>query len=238
MESYYLRSKNIANSFLFILPLLALYEVGIALQGSSIKNASGVFIENFFTLFGKNGHLVFNSLVITFFLISIVYIEKKERLNFQTFVFMFFESMVYALFIGTVLGFFVYQILFPYALAQPFSMNMWLGVILSIGAGVYEEIVFRLLLITALSFIFATLLKVSKPLSAVISIMTAALLFTAMHYVGTLGDVFTNANFTFRALSGVILSAIFLFRGLGIAVYTHAIYDVLSVIKPFHVSGG
>jgi len=67
MESYYLRSKNIANSFLFILPLLALYEVGIALQGSSIKNASGVFIENFFTLFGKNGHLVFNSLVITFF---------------------------------------------------------------------------------------------------------------------------------------------------------------------------
>jgi hypothetical protein len=68
--------------------------------------------------------------------------------------------------------------------------------------------------------------------------MTAALLFTAMHYVGTLGDVFTNANFTFRALSGVILSAIFLFRGLGIAVYTHAIYDVLSVIKPFYVSGG
>lgn len=235
MESYYHRSKNIANSFLFILPLLVLYEVGIALQESSIRNASDVFIEKIFNLFGKNGSLIFNLLVIAFLLISIVYVEKKYRLDFLTFVFMFGESMVYALFMGNVLGYIVYEILFPYALAMPFSLNMWLGIILSVGAGVYEEIVFRLLLITSLYFIFTTLLKISKPLSATISIMTGTLLFAAMHYVGTLGDTFTYSNFTFRILAGIVLSTIFMFRGLGVAVYTHALYDVLSVLKPFHV---
>lgn len=234
-ESYYHRSKNLARSFLFILPLLVLYEVGIALQGSSIKNASDVFVEKVFGLLGKNGSLIFNFLVIAFLLISIIYIEKKYQLDLTTFIFMFLESVVYAFFIGNVLGYVVYKILFPYALARPFSMNAWLGVILSIGAGVYEEIVFRLLLITALSFIFATLLKISKPVSKILSIMMGALLFAAMHYVGTLGDIFTNTNFTFRALSGIVLSTIFLLRGLGVAVYTHAIYDVLSVLKPFHI---
>ncbi|GJQ23609.1 MAG: CPBP family intramembrane metalloprotease [Planctomycetia bacterium] len=238
MESYYHRSKNIANSYLFILPLLVLYETGIALQGSGIKNASGVFIEKIFTLFGKNGSLIFNFLVIVFFLISAIYVEKKHKLDLLTFIFMFLESVVYALFIGNVIGYVVYKLLFPCALARPFSVNMWLGIILSIGAGVYEEIVFRLLLIKLLCFVFATLLKISKPMSATISVMTGALLFAAMHYVGSLGDVLTDTNFTFRALSGVVLATIFLSRGLGVAVYTHAIYDVLSVLKPFHVSGG
>ncbi|OOP56287.1 MAG: hypothetical protein AYP45_09485 [Candidatus Brocadia carolinensis] len=148
---------------------------------------------------------------------------------------MFGESMIYALFMGNVLGYLVYKILFPYTLAMPFSLNMWLGIILSVGAGVYEEIVFRLLLITSLYFIFTTLMKISKPVSAIISIITGTLLFAAMHYMGTLGDTFTYSNFTFRILAGIVLSTIFMFRGLGVAVYTHAIYDVLSVLKPFHI---
>lgn len=94
---------------------------------------------------------------------------------------------------------------------------------------------FRLLLLSILYYVFVALLKINKPISAVVSIIVGALLFTGMHYVGTLSDSFTYTNFTFRLLAGIFLSAIFLFRGLGIAVYTHAIYDVLSVLKPFHV---
>ena len=112
---------------------------------------------------------------------------------------------------------------------------MWMGIILSVGAGVYEEIVFRLLLITLLYFTLTTLLKIYKPIGAIISIITAALIFTFMHYVGSLSDSFTYTNFTFRFLAGIVLSTIFLFRGLGVVVYTHVIYDVLTVLKPFQV---
>lgn len=235
MKSYFHRSKSLASSFLFILPLLILYEVGIVMHGSGIKNAADVIVKTPLALFGKNGSLIFNSLVIVFLFTSVFYIEKEYRLNVLIFVPMFMESVVYSLFMGYALGFIVYKVLFPYVLAKPFSTNMWTGIILSVGAGVYEEIVFRLLLLTALYYLFATLLKINKPLSAAASIMLGALIFTGMHYVGTLSDSFTYTSFTFRLLAGIFLSAVFIFRGLGIAVYTHAIYDVLSVLKPFHV---
>lgn len=235
MKSYFHRSKSLANSFLFILPLLVLYEVGMALQGASIKNTADVIVKTPLLVFGKNGSLIFNSLVIAFLVVSVFYIEKEYRLNFRIFIPMFFESMVYALCMGYALGFVVYKVLFPYVLAKPFSTSMWMGIILSVGAGVYEEIVFRLLLLSILYYLFVTLLKINKPISAIVSIILGALIFTSMHYVGTLSDSFTYTNFTFRLLAGIFLSAIFMFRGLGIAVYTHAIYDVLSVLKPFHV---
>ncbi|HHT9130305.1 MAG TPA: CPBP family intramembrane glutamic endopeptidase [Candidatus Brocadiaceae bacterium] len=234
MKSYFHRSKSLANSFLFILPLLILYEVGIAMQGSSIKNVADIIIKTPFSIFGKNGSLIFNSLVIVFLFISVFYIEKKYQFSSIIFIPMLTESLAYALFIGYGVGFIVYKVLFTYTLAKPFSMDKFLGIILSVGAGVYEEIVFRLLLLSALYFIFTNLLKINKPIGVTISVILGALVFTSMHYLGALSDNFTYTNFTFRLLSGLVLSTIFMLRGLGIAVYTHSIYDVLSVLKPFH----
>ena len=235
MKSYFHRSKSLANSFLFILPLLVLYEVGIAMSGSHIKNTADVIVKTPLMFFGKNGSLIFNSLVIVFFFAAMFYIEKEHRLSILIFIPMFLESIMYAVFLGYGVSFVVYKVLFPSTLASPISRDVWMGIILSVGAGVYEEIVFRLLLLSALYFLFANLLKVSKPISVVFSIIMGTLIFTSIHYVGTLGDSFTYTNFTFRLLAGIILSIIFMFRGLGVAVYTHAIYDVLSVLKPFHV---
>ncbi len=235
MKLYFHRSKSLANSFLFILPLLVIYEIGIAIQGSGVKNTADVIVKTPLILLGKNGSLIFNSLVIILLFVSVFYVEKEHRLNPVIFISMFIESAVYALFVGYGLGFIVYKILFTYVLAMSFSKDLWMGIILSVGAGVYEEIVFRFLLISLLYFILTNLLKTNKPFGIIISIITAALIFTALHYVGTLGDRFTYTNFMFRLLAGIVLSTIFIFRGLGIAVYTHAIYDVLSVLKPFHI---
>jgi hypothetical protein len=54
-----------------------------------------------------------------------------------------------------------------------------------------------------------------------------------MHYIGMTGDSFSMSSFLFRAVAGFILSAIFVFRGLGIAVYTHVIYDILIIQKTY-----
>lgn len=235
MKSYYNPSKNIANSFLYILPLLVLYEVAIAIQNSGVKNTAGIAIKTPLTVFGKNGSLIFNLLVITLLFVSLFFIEKKYRFSSLIFIPMALESLVYALFIGHVLGFFVYNVLFPLIIAAPLSTNIWTGIVLSIGAGVYEEIVFRFLLLSALGFLFTNLLKFRKPISAIISIMISAFIFTTVHYLGALKDDFTYAGFTFRLLSAIFLSVIFIYRGLGIVVYTHAIYDVFTFLKPFNV---
>ncbi|HJO56113.1 MAG TPA: CPBP family glutamic-type intramembrane protease, partial [Candidatus Scalindua sp.] len=56
-------------------------------------------------------------------------------------------------------------------------------------------------------------------------------IFSIMHYMGSSDDTFSMHSFSFRLVAGIILSAIFIFRGLGIAVYTHAIYDILVIQK-------
>jgi membrane protease YdiL (CAAX protease family) len=209
--------------------------VGITIYDSNIKNTADVIIKTPLMLLGRNGSLIFNLLVIVLLIVSVFYIEKEYRFSPLIFFPMLMESVIYTLLLGFGLGYVVYRILLPYILAKPFSANIWMGIILSIGAGVYEEIVFRFLLITSLYFVFTALLKINKLIGAILSIVLSTSLFTIMHYVGTLGDSFTYANVTFRFLSGIILSIIFMSRGLGITVYTHAIYDMLLVLKPFSV---
>ena len=57
-------------------------------------------------------------------------------------------------------------------------------------------------------------------------LVLSALIFSAFHYIGPLGDAFTLPSFTFRAIAGLLLSGLYAGRGFGIAAWTHALYDV------------
>ena len=63
-----------------------------------------------------------------------------------------------------------------------------------------------------------------------LAIILAALLFSAVHYIGGLADQFTLYSFAFRFISGLILTIIYYFRGFAIAVYTHAFYDIWILV--------
>ena len=56
--------------------------------------------------------------------------------------------------------------------------------------------------------------------------MAGALIFSLFHYIGPFGDTFTLSSFTFRAIAGLVFSAMYLVRGLGITAWCHALYDV------------
>ncbi len=230
MNDYFIRTKNLPKSFLFILPLLVLYEIGIILYGSEVKNTADVIVKSPLEIFGKNATLVFNSLVIIFSFCSIFYIEKKHRLHCGIFFPMLLESIIYALFLGYVIVFFVYGFL-PLDISNFHAENFAKGVIISLGAGVYEEIFFRLLLLSTLCFVFVKVFKINALIGSFLGILICACIFSSMHYAGIVGDSFSIHSFMFRFIAGIILSAIFIFRGLGIAVYTHATYDVLTVFR-------
>lgn len=231
MGEYLSRSKGLANSFLFILPLLVMYEVGIALYGSNVKNTADVMIKSPLVFFGRNGSLVFNLVVVTLFVVAMFRVEKEDQLRFGIFIPMFFEGVIYALILGPAVGYLV-RYLDRYLSANTMMGGIGFQLILSIGAGVYEEIVFRLLLLSGLNALFIRVFKMKEGAGIIFSIIIGALVFSAIHYIGSLSDTFTGASFLFRFLAGLFLSAVFMFRGLGIAVYTHALYDVLLVIRP------
>ena len=238
-KTYLLRSRDLSTSFLFIIPLLALYELGMLLTMSQVKNAADVAVKTpFFVIFGAEGALVFNLAVIVGLFVAMAYQDKDHGSDFRIFLPMLGESLLYAVFFGRIIVFLLHK-LFPFALAMPMDGGLLRSLLLSIGAGVYEEILFRFMLLGGL---YAILIKLTglvkfipfhESVSAFVSILVASYLFSWMHYVGPMGDQMLPESFWFRFLAGVVLSAIYVFRGLGIAAYTHAIYDVLLLIRPY-----
>lgn len=104
----------------------------------------------------------------------------------------------------------------------------------SIGAGIYEELVFRLILLGLLLMLFQDVLK-TKPLPAIaISVTLSAVLFAAHHYIGfvegrigRLDEPFLPGSFIFRTLAGAWFAILFKWRGFGIIAGTHAAYDII-----------
>jgi membrane protease YdiL (CAAX protease family) len=98
------------------------------------------------------------------------------------------------------------------------------GLALSLGAGLFEEFIFRVLLLGGL--LLLTRLLLPHHLASVVAIVVAALLFSAAHYLGPLGDRFTLASFLFRFVAGLLFTALYYLRGFAVTAYSHAFYDI------------
>ncbi len=225
-DGYFDCVKKPVYNFLFVLPLLIIYEALVLISATPIRNGADVIVKLFFNLIGIKTIIGFTLIIISIY--AYIVFSNKETANETIypiyFVYMFAESFVYALALGPV----VIRLTEKVALAAPavYHLGPVERVIASIGAGIYEEFVFRYLLITFFIFIFTKYLNLKTIYAAVFAIFWAALIFSAFHYVGELGDKFDAVSFIFRFIAGIILSMLYFMRGYAIAVYTHAIYDL------------
>ena len=109
------------------------------------------------------------------------------------------------------------------------------SLVTSIGAGIYEELLFRLILICLLMIFFQNLLQLGQKKSIILSIIISATLFSAHHHIVFLNGQFSQASpfrwpeFAFRTIAGIYFAILFALRGFGITAGTHAFYDVIAV---------
>jgi membrane protease YdiL (CAAX protease family) len=95
-----------------------------------------------------------------------------------------------------------------------------------VGAGIYEETLFRLLLFSGLLALFA-LTDFPTYWGLGLAAAASALLFAGAHHLGPHGEPFNGSFFAFRTAAGIFFAALYRTRGFGIAVGAHAFYDVL-----------
>lgn len=115
------------------------------------------------------------------------------------------------------------------AVARPLAQ--WVGFL---GAGVYEEALFRLLLVP-LGFRCLRLLQAPPVLASTLAVTASALLFALAHHAGSPGETFTWFAFIFRWAAGVYFAWVFVLRGFGVAVGTHTAYDILVGAVGWHL---
>jgi len=104
-------------------------------------------------------------------------------------------------------------------------------VLLSIGAGVYEELVFRFLLLAEGFALLDKVLHVPRTTAFTVALVVSSLLFSAYHHIGPHGEKFRAAAFGFRAVAGLLLGLLFAGRGLALCAYLHAFYDVICDLR-------
>jgi membrane protease YdiL (CAAX protease family) len=109
-----------------------------------------------------------------------------------------------------------------HAILDPF----WGQILCFLGAGLYEETLFRLLIFSLLAWLFRHS-ELGPRTATALAALASALLFAAAHNLGPRGEEFQGAVFLFRSLAGLYFAALFAYRGFGIAVGTHAGYDIL-----------
>jgi membrane protease YdiL (CAAX protease family) len=116
------------------------------------------------------------------------------------------------------------------------SQSLLANIVTGIGAGIYEELVFRLILICLLMLLFQDVLRFTHKNSIILSILISAALFSAHHHVvfldGQLGRtaIFNWTEFGFRTIAGIYFAILFAIRGFGITAGTHAFYDIIATI--------
>ncbi len=116
------------------------------------------------------------------------------------------------------------------------SESLLASIVTGVGAGIYEELIFRLILICLLMLLFQDFLRLSHKNSIIFAVLVSASLFSAHHHIvyldGRFGQtaVFDWAEFVFRTIAGVYFAVLFAIRGFGITAGTHAFYDIIATI--------
>ena len=243
--SYFDVSRSPRYSVLFALPLLIAYEaLAAALAGprssSQVRNGADVLLkEAFIAVAGRNGPLIFIAAVVGVGIWFIARDIKRTGQGVRPLVFggMMAESIALAGIFGVVIRTLTVKLLgslhvlsMMAAPAQIATMSWSTRLMLSLGAGLYEELLFRVLLVSALAAGARIVFGFGTRGAGVFATIVGALIFSAFHYIGPYGDPFRLTSFTFRAISGVAFSALYLTRGFGITAWTHSLYDAFLLL--------
>jgi membrane protease YdiL (CAAX protease family) len=114
--------------------------------------------------------------------------------------------------------------------------SLMANIVTGIGAGIYEELIFRLILICLLMILFQDLLRLKHRHSIILAVLISAALFSAHHHIifldGRFGQSapFNWLEFGFRTLAGVYFAALFAVRGFAVTAGTHAFYDIIATL--------
>ncbi len=227
---YYYVTQRPWPSLLFILPLLLVFEVTTFVrQGGSRSGDSELvaayLIDKMIEAVGRSGFYFPGLLVIAILLAWHVAARHPWKFDLTVLPGMLGESLLW-----TLPPFVFIRAVQQALVAGQAGHHQWVDqVIRSLGAGIYEELVFRLIAITALVILLIDVCKLPRSASAVFIMIGSAALFAAAHHPPLGMDPFDTQRFMFRTAAGLYLAGLFIFRGFGIAAGCHAFYNVIVV---------
>jgi membrane protease YdiL (CAAX protease family) len=242
--SYLERTTRPVYAIAFLLPLIILYEVGTLLVNTDVLHhcesrvVAFVWLKYLAQFVGFEDRVSFMvlPLLVLLVLAGLQFATgKKWEVNLADTMPMGAECVLESIPL-VMMGLLLSRPAAPQAAAMQ-SHGLAGEIVTGIGAGIYEEFVFRLVFICLLMILFQNLLGMKHMSSAIASILISSALFSAYHHInilpletGIVPDPFTWPKFIFRTVAGVYFAGLFAVRGFGITVGTHAVYDIIVAL--------
>ena len=254
-DSYLDRTSRPIYALAYLIGFIILYELGTilistevlsdSLQQTQIRVVSFAWIQNILTEylnFPARMTWITTPLVVVVILLALQITSKSQwKIRGSDFIPMTIESVLLAVPL-IALSLTINRCPQAQCVLMNASENgssLAVNLVSGVGAGIYEELVFRLILISLLMLLFQDFLGISRMHSIVLSVVISAILFSAHHHIFFIngafakGEDFYFAVFLFRTLAGVYFATIFAVRGFAIAVGTHAFYDIIAALLNF-----
>lgn len=246
-DDYPYLSTRPLHILLFLLPLVIVYEIGSAtLLSDDQGNAAKIIraerlLSSFFELFGVGGLYLPGVLLVVVLLLWHFFSGDRWRVKWGVLPGMLVESVLWSLPL-LVIGQMVFRALGGHAgFSMPAQAALVVApalqelprsalAVISIGAGLYEELLFRLVAIAAVHAVAADILRISDASSKVIAVVVSALLFALYHDVALPAGGVDPARLGIYILAGVYFGAVYVLRGFGIVVATHVLYDMTVLV--------
>lgn len=249
-DDYGFLSTRPLHILVFLLPLVIAYEVGSAvfLAGDQAGAARMIraerLLSSFFEVFGVGGLYLPGLLLVVVLLIWHVLTRDPWRVKFPVPAWMTVESVFWTMPL-LVIGQMVFRLFqSPPQLVAPVlaggvtgSSEATLGALskpalatIAFGAGLYEELLFRLVGIAVIHAIAADVLRIKDGPAKAIAIFISAAAFALYHDVMLASGGLDPARLAIFTLAGLYFGTIFVLRGFGIVVAVHALYDLAVLV--------
>ncbi|MGA2499885.1 MAG: CPBP family glutamic-type intramembrane protease [Tepidisphaeraceae bacterium] len=226
LQDYFYESAKPLTSLVFLAVPLLLYEFGTgwfltdAEEKTEIRVLAFNYLRGFLSFFGATAHYLPALAVVVILLAWHLARRDTWRLRPLTVLTMACESSLLAIPLLVLSA--LQAACLPLAAADGVVAR---GVVLAFGAGIYEELFFRLAGLTLLNVVLVDLLRMKKPLAIGLMILISALAFSGYHYLTPAAPPVRVVAFVFRAVAGGYFAILFMYRGFGVTAGCHIAYD-------------
>lgn len=228
-SSYWQATREPMACLVFLLPLVVAYEMGALMLRPEVwpeqRLIAQSFIQKLVAWFGTDAFWVPGAALIITLLAWQFLSQSPWKLRGWVPPLMIVESLVLTIPLF-VLGRLALQALDTGA----FDRQMRIQIVLALGAGVYEELVFRFYLITGLVALLTAGMKMPRQIAIATAVVAGALLFAICHFTPIGSEPFRWPIFFMFFTAGGYLATIFVLRGLGVSTGCHAAFNLITLI--------